>query len=210
MGIALTTARGGHGSLVVDHNSYVVGGNGNSGALDSLESATFNANGDLTTFSPVGGITLSTKRLGFGSAAVGKWFYIVGGATDKADAGPGFDYLLSLERAPIDQGGLTGSFGPLASLSLAIPRYKLTAFAFGPNLYVIGGTNGASGALASIEQGAINSNGDVTGPFSVSTTMALSTPRAGAVFLVAPPWLYAIGGHSDAGDLNTVERASVQ
>jgi hypothetical protein len=39
--------------------------------------------------------------------------------------------------------------------------------------------------------------------------IALSTPRAGAVFVLSPPWLYAIGGHGNTGDLNTVERASV-
>ncbi|HMJ52081.1 MAG TPA: hypothetical protein VK540_08390 [Polyangiaceae bacterium] len=26
---------------------------------------------------------------------------------------------------------------------------------------------------------------------------------------LSPPWLYAIGGHGNTGDLNTVERASV-
>jgi hypothetical protein len=209
-GVTLTTARGAHGSTVIGHNDYIIGGSDNS-ALDSLESATFSTNGDLSTFTPVIGISLSTKRLGFGSVNVGHWLYVIGGVSDTAnDAGSGSSYLTSFERAPFDQTSLTGTFGALPSVSLAVPRYKHAAFAFGPNLYVIGGTNDASGTLASVEQGAINANGDVTGPFTVSTTIALSAPRAGAVFLLASPWLYALGGHNNSGDLDTVERASVQ
>jgi hypothetical protein len=95
-------------------------------------------------------------------------------------------------------------------VSLAVPRYKCAAFAFGPNLYAIGGTNDVSATLASVERGAIDANGDVIGPFAVSDRIALSTPRVGAMFLLAPPWLYAIGGHSNSGDLKTVERARVE
>jgi hypothetical protein len=98
----------------------------------------------------------------------------------------------------------------LPSVYLAVARYRFAAFAFGANLYAIGGTNDVLGALASVDQGTINPNGDVTGPFTVSNTITLSTPRAGAVFLLAPPWLYAIGGHNNSGDVNTVERAGVQ
>jgi hypothetical protein len=209
-GVTLTTARGAHGSTVIGHNDYIIGGSDDA-ALDSLESATFSSSGDLSTFTRAAGITLSTKRLGFGNVAVCRWLYIIGGVTDIAtDAGSASSYLTSFERAPFDQGGFNGTFGALPSVSLAVPRYKLAAFAFGPNLYAIGGTNDVSGTLASVEQGTINANGDVTGPFIVSGTIALSIPRAGAVFLLAPPWLYAIGGHGNTGDLDSVERASVQ
>ena len=209
-GVTLTTSRGAHGSAVIGRNEYIIGGNGTT-ALDSLESATFSSNGDLSTFNAVTGITLSTKRLGFGMATVGRWLYIVGGATDvSTDAGSTLGYLTSFERAPFDPSALTGTFTNVPSVSLAVPRYRFAAFAFGANLYAIGGTNDVSGALASVEQGTINTNGDVTGPFTVSGAIALSSPRAGAVFLLAPPWLYAIGGHNNSGDLNTVERAGVQ
>jgi len=61
-----------------------------------------------------------------------------------------------------------------------------------------------------VEEGTINADGDVTGPFAVSAAIALSSPRAGAVYLIVPPWLYAIGGHNNTGDLSSVERAAVQ
>jgi hypothetical protein len=208
-GVTLTTARGAHGTAVIGHNDYIIGGNDNS-ALDSIESATFSSNGDLSTFTPLAGITLATKRFGFASVNIGHWLYIVGGGTDiVTDSGTSSAYLTSFERAPFDQAGLTGTFSAVPSVSLAIPRYKLAAFAFGTNLYAIGGTNDVSGSLASVEQGSINANGDVTGPFTVSNTIALTTPRAAAVFVVAPPWLYAIGGFDSGTYLNTVERASV-
>jgi hypothetical protein len=209
-GVRLTTARGAHGSTVIGHNDYVIGGS-DTFALDSLESATFSSNGDLSTFTPVTGVSLVTKRLGFGSVNIGGWIYVVGGATDlPSGAGSTPKYLTSFERAPFDSHGLTGTFQSLPSVSLAVPRYKSSAFAFGPNLYAIGGTNDPAGTLASVERGTIDANGEVTGPFTVSDTIALSTPRAGAVFLVIGPWLYAIGGHGNFGDLNTVERAAVQ
>jgi len=209
-GVTLTTARGAHGSTVIGHNHYIIGGS-DSAALDTLESATFSANGELSTFTPVNGIILANKRFGFGSVNIGGWIYILGGATDFAnDAGSAPKYLTSFERAPLDRDRLTGTFSALPAVSLAVPRYKTAAFAFGPNLYVIGGTNDMSGALASVEQGTINPDGDVTGPFAVSDTIRLSTPRAGAVFLVVGPWLYAIGGHNNLGDLSSVERAAVQ
>ena len=209
-GVTLTTARGAHGSAVIGHNEYIIGGNGTS-PLDNLESATFSTSGDLSTFNPVSGITLSTRRLGFGIAPVGGWLYVVGGATDvPTDAGSTLGYLTSIERAPFDPSGINGAFSGLPSVSLAVPRYRFAAFAFGANLYAIGGTNDVAGTLASVEQGTINPNGDVTGPFTVSNTIALSSPRAGPVFLLAPPWLYAIGGHSNSGELITVERAGVQ
>ena len=209
-GVSLTTARGGHGSAVIGHNDYIIGGSDDA-ALDGLESATFSANGDLSTFTPVAGVALSTKRLGFGSVTVGHWLYILGGVTDIAtDAALSYQYLTSIERAAFDRTALTGTFEALPAVSLAVPRYKASAFAFGPNLYAIGGTNDLAGTLASIEQGTIDAVGDVTGPFTVSTTIALSSARAGAVFLLAPPWLYAIGGHGNSGDLATVERASVE
>ena len=98
--------------------------------LDSLESATFSANGDLSTFTPLAGVTLSTTRLGFGSVTVGHWLYILGGLTDvSADAGY-LGYLTSLERAPFDQNALTGTFTALPSVSLAVARYRAAAFAF--------------------------------------------------------------------------------
>jgi hypothetical protein len=126
------------------------------------------------------------------------------------DAAVSYQYLTSIERAPFDQSAITGTFEPLPSVSLAVPRYKAAAFAFGVNLYAIGGTNDVSGALASVEQGTIDASGDVPGPFTVSSAIALSSPRAGAAFLLVPPWLYAFGGHSNSGDLATVERASVE
>jgi hypothetical protein len=209
-GVTLTTARGAHGSAAIGHNDFIIGGNGNT-ALDSVESATFSPSGELSTFTPVAAITLSTRRLGFGMATVGRWLYVVGGATDViADAGAGLGYLTSFERAPFDRSGLNGTFVDVPSVSLVLPRYRLAAFAFGANLYAIGGTNDMLGTLASVEQGRIDTNGDVTGPFTVSSTIALSTPRVGAVFLLVPPWLYAIGGHSNSGELNTVERAGVE
>ena len=119
-------------------------------------------------------------------------------------------YLGSFERVPFDPSGLNGTFAAVPSVSLAVPRYRLGAFAFGANLYAIGCTNDASGTLASVEQGTIDADGDVTGPFTVSSTIALSSARAGAVFLLVPPWLYAIGGHANSGDLSTVERAGVE
>lgn len=209
-GVTLTTARGGHGSTVIGHNDYIIGGGGDA-VLDNLESATFSSTGDLSTFTPLAGVNLSTKRLGFGSVTVGQWLYVLGGVTEiETDAALVPRYLTNVERAPFDQSAITGTFAALPSVLLAVPRYKAAAFAFGVNLYAIGGTNDVSGTLASVEQGTIDARGDVTGPFTVSGTIALSSPRAGAAFLLVPPWLYAIGGHNNAGDMDTVERASVE
>jgi len=67
--VTLATARVYHTSAVIGNSLYIVGGNGGR-FLNSVERATINADGSLSTFTTVPGVALVTARYQHTSAIV--------------------------------------------------------------------------------------------------------------------------------------------
>src|SRR5262249_47887615 len=78
--VTLQTARSGHVAVAFGRRVYVIGGQDDGGnPLASVEAATLDANGTLSSFVLVPGVMLSHPRLGTMAAVVGNTLYILGG-----------------------------------------------------------------------------------------------------------------------------------
>jgi Kelch motif protein len=200
-GSALVVARYGHTTVVVGNFLYAVGGLGTSGYLDSLERALINADGSIGNFVTVPGVTLATGRAYHTSLVVGGFLYVLGGTGASGRLG-------DVERATINPDGSLGIFAGVPAVVLATPREFHTAAVVGNSLYVLGG-NGDAGTLNGIERATIAPDGSL-GAFAPVPGETLATARARHSSVVLGNWLYVFGGRNSSGDLDTVERASIQ
>jgi hypothetical protein len=147
-GMTLATPRSGHATIVVGNSVYVLGGQGADGKpLASIEVATLNPDGTLSTFAQVG--TLATPRTSFVATVVGDTIY-VGGGTTTGGATAGF------ESAALHADGTLGIFAAVAGVSLATARSGAAATAVGNFVYVIGGANAGGTAMTSIERSSLH------------------------------------------------------
>jgi hypothetical protein len=138
----LTVPRASHAAVVVGENLYVIGGESDSGSLNSVEHARITSDGTLEPFTPAPGALLSRARTGHTTAVDGNHLYVIGGA--------GGSYLDTIERANISEEGAVGPFSPIPN-TLTLARAGHTTAILGKYMYTIGGENGA-GALSSIER----------------------------------------------------------
>jgi Kelch motif len=92
-GVTLKNARAYHASVVVGNYLYVLGGEGLTQDLDSVERSAIAADGSLGTFAPVPGIKLATTRTGLTAVALTGQIYVLGGSQ-----------LTSVERAALGAG----------------------------------------------------------------------------------------------------------
>jgi Kelch motif protein len=200
-GVAMVTARGGHTSVVVGNSLYVLGGSaGSGGILNSVERATINADGSLSPFSIVSGVTLATARYLHTSIIVGNLLYVIGGTGASGAA------LASIERATINPDGSLGSFTTVSGTNLFSARYGHSSVVVGNSLYVVGGTG--NGVLDSVERAAIGGDGSL-GRFAAVSGVTLKTARYQHVSAVLGTALYVAGGSGTGGILNSVERAAI-
>jgi hypothetical protein len=189
----MTTPRAGHAQARIRDRVYLIGGSNGTGALDTIETTTINADHTLAAFTPLPG-KLTEARHGATAVVIGRWLYVLGGVGQK-----------SVERAPINADGTLGAFAD-TGLQLFQPRNGATAVVSGKTLYVLGGSSNAtaSGALASIEYAEIGADGDLTtltaGVFNVLGT-SLQAPRAFHTATVVGRILIIAGGENTTGRL---------
>jgi hypothetical protein len=108
---------------------YILGGNSSNGALNTIQRASFDANGDLSsTWSNVG--TIPTPMYGMGYVATKGRFYLLGGWSSSG----GFSTVYS---APINADGTLGDFRTETPLPGA--RANIVCFVIKDKLYVVGG-----------------------------------------------------------------------
>jgi serine/threonine protein kinase/N-acetylneuraminic acid mutarotase len=200
---ALTAPREYHSSLIIGDSLYVIGGFHRE-FLSSVERATINADGSLSSFSIVPNTTLQTARDGLTSTIIGNSLYVIGGNVHGA--------LDSIERATVAADGSLSAFSTVRNLTLNTPRTFHTCEVIGDSLYVIGGVGVGENRLASIERATIHADGSL-GAFS-TISVQLGTPRSNHTSLVFGGWLYVIGGAHAEGDddveaLGSVERATI-
>ena len=200
---ALTTRREFQSSVVIGNYLYVIGGYHDT-FLASVERATINADGSLSSFSIVPH-ALQTPRDGHTSIVIGNSLYVIGGNSQS-------DGLDTIERATITADGSLSPFSILPNLRLNRARAFHTCEIVGDSLYVIGGTGVSEDRLASVERATIREDGSL-GPFS-TLPVRLSTPRSNFTSIVFGRSLYVIGGARTEDDddieaLGSVERATI-
>jgi N-acetylneuraminic acid mutarotase len=116
-------------SLVTKNYMYILGGYNSNGALNSIQRASFDSNGNLSsTWSNVG--TLPTKLGGTGYVATKDRIYLIAGSD-------GSSFLTSVYSAPINTDGTLGAFR--AETSLPDKRVDTACFVIKDKLYVVGG-----------------------------------------------------------------------
>jgi hypothetical protein len=199
-GVALVTGRAGHTNVVIGNYLYVVGGNGGS-SLNSVERANLNANGNMGTFSTLGGVTLVAARREFATVVLGNYLYVIGGIGNSGT-------LNSIERATINADGTIGTYSTQAG-TLVSPRNDLACAVIGNYLYVIGGSNAGTG-MNSVERATINSDGTI-GAFSTVAGVTLVASRGYHTCAVIGSYLYVLAGFTGTSwtPVTSVERATI-
>jgi N-acetylneuraminic acid mutarotase len=201
---ALTTAtttlslpRAGHTLAVAGSALYAIGGYSATTPLGSVDKATIAADGSLSPFAPVAGVSLVTPRKLASSVVIGNQLYVIGGQ-DTSNAALG-----SLERATIGSDGTLSTFSTVAGVVLVAPRLGHTSVVIGSSLFVIGGT-----ANASVERATIAGDGSLAA-FATVAGVALTTVRGQASCALAGTTLYVLGGYGTSGPLASIEQATI-
>ena len=212
--VALTSKRDGSAAVVVGSTLYVIGGIGTT-LLGSVERATIDATGNLSTFitlpaTGVDAVSLTQPRYGFGTAIIGNYLYVIGGTTQTG-------IERSLERATISPTGSLGTFSAVpttgaGSTQLAIGRTSASVVVLRNKLYVIGGST-SSGETASVDVADINADGTLssfaTAPSSGAGAIALTGPREASSAVAIGHQIYVIGGSSNNAVVPIVDSAGL-
>lgn len=198
---SLRVARSSATSVVINGWLYVVGGDSDSGPVNSIERAPTNADGTLGPFEIVSDVSLFDARSGHTSIVIGSSIFVIGGSGKSA-------VLSNVERASLNTDGSLGRFVPLQDTALVTGRSGHTSVIIGNFVYVIGGTRNDGAKLASIERATIMPDGSL-GPFT-TIEVTLTTARSDQAIEIIGNALYVIGGQA-AGNLPSaaVERATI-
>jgi hypothetical protein len=191
-------------SVVTGSTVYVLGGmslvSGNLTRLGSIEAATINQDGSLTTFSPVSTVALSVPRNNFPTVVVGNLIYVLGGDTDTpTDAN-------SIEKATINPDGSISTFSRLSGITLAAQLTGHSGVVSGGSIFVLGGISGAS-AMNTVERATINADGSIS-TFANVSGVTLVNPEFDLSLVTIGNSLYAIGS-DQGGPPGDVEVATV-
>lgn len=195
----LVTARSSPVSVMAGNFLYLLGGSGAGGTyLSSLERASINAGGDLSSFSIVPNIALTKPDLVRTSLVVGSSLYT-------------FE-LNAINRADINEDGSLGPFAPVIGTSLD-PNYGDYSIAVvRDKMYLVGGSHSPASTIAVdniVEEATINADYSLS-PFTPVAGVFLNNARAGAMSAIVGDILYVIGGfRSDFTYENSIERAII-
>ena len=205
--VDLAAERGGHGTLILGNDLYVVGGCDTNGPVPpdkQVERATIHGAGALGTLATATATALATPRADHATVALGSYVYAIGGTSGGTSLG-------SVERATVAPDGSLGPFSTVG-VSLVTPRSSFATAIVRDSLYVIGGQTDA-GLTASVERAPIMADGTL-GAFQTAAAIALATPRKGGTATIlggfpSNEYLYVIGGEGSAGPLATIEQAPI-
>ncbi len=209
------SAFGGYGDFYILGGSNIVGSLGNVEYMYGIE-----PQGGLEKGIIVG----SSYNVPQGSTSVSNDYnctlYVVGGEGDTG-------YLGTVERLIRSSGTLfpfflcggANSIGPFGTLdgtglaitdqtetSLNVPRYKPSAAIYNGYVYALGGYYTGTFITNSVEMAQVQTDGTL-GQWRYTSPMNL--PRAGFAAVAISGWVYAVGGYTDKGITNTVEKALI-
>jgi|GEM_PF-2294583 len=164
----LVTARSQGGAFQQGGRVYLVGGQGASGPLASIESAPILADGSIGSFT-TSTVSLTMPRAGFALQMLGTKVTVIGGTTT------GDVPVASVESATLGASG-PGTFALESGINLLTARRGCQAALIGDQLHVFGGGDENDTAVASIEFAPCNTTGQL-GAFAAGG--ASFTPRFG-------------------------------
>lgn len=188
--------------LQIGDKLYLFGGTTVSGVAVNTSKILVSSIGDdgmLGPFTEVAGRTLVSARSGHYATRVGNYVYLIGGIDPFEGTA-----MASVERAAIGSDGTLGAFETVAGGSLNTARGLFTGYNTGSYVYAIGGRNPY---LDTVERAPINPDGTL-GPFTVDS-LKLKVARMSAGGVRVGRYLYMVGGEGFGGQLNTLERATV-
>jgi len=165
--------------------------------------APIHADSTLDPFTRIADVVVPDGRVSFTATMVGRYLYVVGGYNVPSQTPV---RLSSIARAPLAADGSLGPFEPV-SPTLTAARSAHAAVLIANYLYVLGGDS-ETGPLKSVERAVVNSDGSV-GSFAVVPELALTVPRAGHTAEIVGNQLYIVGGKTDLGSQNSIERAAI-
>jgi hypothetical protein len=199
----LEIARAGAAYAIAGNNLYVLGGLVTSGAavvpVSSVEHTSLIQGGDLDTFA-LTGLSLSTRRTGFTTAALADRLYLFGGKS----GGVTFNQI---DRANISPGGDPAAFA-LEAQGMGGPRGQHASAVAGNTLHLIGGSTTGSNVVSTVDSARVNPDGTLAafgnqGKF-------LSTAEQDATAVVVGNKLFVIGGAVAGGtSLDLIAAASL-
>jgi N-acetylneuraminic acid mutarotase len=138
-------------SLVTKNYIYILGGNNGSTNINTIQRASFDSNGNLSsTWSNVGTLPDSISSMGY--IATKSRFYLIGGVGSSST-------LSTVYSAPINADGTLGTFRTETLLPDALIR--CVCFVIKDKLYVVGGSNN-TGLSNTVYQATINSDGTLS------------------------------------------------
>jgi hypothetical protein len=211
----LVTARSGFSTYSTPAAIFLIGGtDGGSAIFTSVEKASIHGDGSGTdTWGTVSGVTLNLARYYAGTAVIGDYLYVFGGATAGPIPGVNPNATKTIERAPIDS--VDGSLGPFEMVTVQTnhPRVGAMPFVAKDKVYLIGGFDG-TGFLTTIEEAPINGDGSL-GTFSHSVNTSLQLDRALGGIVQLGGQVYVLGGAStnngttSTTPVNSAEKAGI-
>jgi hypothetical protein len=197
---SMTTPRRALAAVVANGYIYALGGDG---GFQTVERAAINPDGSLGPWQLMTSMTIGRYYLA--AVQYNDYIYLLGGIerTGGGDQGA----LDSVERAAINPDGSLGPWQAMSSMN--VPRQMLATVAVNGYIYALGGFNGNSGVLDSVERVTINADGTL-GPWQ--TLGPMTTNREVLAAAVAGGYIYALGGVQKlepGSDLSSVERAAL-
>jgi N-acetylneuraminic acid mutarotase len=199
----LQVARSSATTVVLGRWLYVIGGDDGSGATNSVERASVNADGTLSAFSIVTDTGLAEARWGHTAITIDNSLFVIGGTSSRG-------ILDSIERSSINSDGTLGSFSRLDDAKLAIARSGHVSMIIGNAVYVVGGTGKDGLKLGSIERAAVLPSGALSS-FEIVSSTELVAPRADHAMELIGSALYVIGGElANGAPAASVERAVIR
>jgi hypothetical protein len=202
--LASVNGRAQQSSVVLGNAIYVIDGQANNGAeLTSIEQATINPDGSISTFTASSVSTIYPGRRGSRSVVIGNNVFVLGG--DSVDIG--VDY--TLQRASIDGGGALGSFSPDTTTQLATSRGGFCVVVTGNQMHLIGGTDANGNTVSTNESATIAPDGTLAS-FAIDGEK-LQRARRSHCCAVLGGFVYAIGGYNGSSDsaLGDLESAPI-
>jgi len=202
---------------------YIVGGSDDNGDLNNIE---YIYTADPSSVNLAKGVILnSLYSIPHGSADIFDCgIYVIGGKGN-ADYLSKVEYLISYEKSENasycksfwfffydDYSSMPHSlahgllFTSQTAPSLNIPRYKLAAVNYNEFVYALGGYYTGTSITNSVEMAQVQTDGTL-GNWQYTSPMNL--PRAGFEAVAFSGWVYAVGGYTDKGITNTVEKAHI-
>lgn len=188
---------------------YVIGGTTTgSDALATVSHAAFTAATTPSAPPAIGtwaatSASLPTARRGAEAVSYNGYLYVIGGRTAAGVAVQTVDYVAIPAASCVLPAWSTYAGGSGSALTNA--RYDFAAFVSNGYIYVLGGNSG-SGAMTSVEQVLVNTNGTLA---NWSAGTALPSARSNQTAWVRNDVIYVAGGTPGSGALNSVLRAQI-